>query len=194
VRRELRITGYGGQGVILSAYVLGRAATLHQGLHATMTQSFGPEARGSACSAQIVLSDEPIDYPYVRRVDLLVAMSQEGFDLHVGGLADDGVLIVDEDLVELGRHAERPNTFACPATRIAEELGRRIVQNMAMLGFVTAVVDFLDVDAVRQAIESSVPAGTGELNLKAFEGGHAYYRDSAGTGHRGRDRRHTVGA
>jgi 2-oxoglutarate ferredoxin oxidoreductase subunit gamma len=194
MRREMRITGYGGQGVILSAYVLGRAATLHAGLHATMTQSFGPEARGSACSAQLIVSDDPIDYPYVRTVDTLVAMSQEGFDLHVGGLADEGLLIYEQDLVDLRERAERPHSFGCPATRIAEELGRRIVQNMAMLGFVTAVSDVLTVDAVRNAIRDSVPSGTEELNIRAFEGGYEYYRDPGRADHRGRDRGHPVGA
>lgn len=194
MRREIRITGYGGQGVILSAYVLGKAATLHEGLHATMTQSFGPEARGSACSAQLIVSDEPIDYPYVRQVDTLVAMSQEGFDLHVRGLSDAGLLIFEEDLVDLKEHGKRENNYGCPATRIAENLGRRIVQNMAMLGFVTAVTELFAMDSVKEAIRDSVPPGTETLNLRAFEDGYEYLKDPGRLGDRGRHRGDPVGA
>jgi 2-oxoglutarate ferredoxin oxidoreductase subunit gamma len=194
MRKEVRVTGYGGQGVILSAYVLGKAATLFQGLHATMTQSFGPEARGSACSAQLVISDEPIAYPYVKKVDVLIAMSQEGFDKHIGSLKEDGRLIYEEDLVDLGEHAGRAMNFGVPATRIAEDLGRRIVQNMAMLGFVAATADLVTAESMRKAILSSVPEGTGDLNLKAFEGGHGYQHDAERAGDRGRDLGHPVGA
>jgi 2-oxoglutarate ferredoxin oxidoreductase subunit gamma len=194
VRKEVRITGYGGQGVILSAHILGKAATLYQGLHATMTQSFGPEARGSACSAQLVVSDEPIAYPYVKKTDFLIAMSQEGFDLHIGSLKEDGVLIYEKDLVKLGEHENRPNSFGAPATRIAEELGRRIVLNIAMLGYVGAVTDLVSADALKEAIAASVPEGTEELNLRAFEGGYGYHHDPERAGDRGRDLGHPVGA
>ena len=193
-RREIRITGYGGQGVILSAHILGKAATLFDGLHATMTQSFGPEARGSACSAQLVVSDEPIAYPYVKKTDYLIAMSQEGFDLHIGTLKDDGVLIYEEDLVKLGEHEGRPNSFGVPATRIAEGLGRRIVLNIAMLGFVATTADLVTADSLRQAVAASVPDGTEELNLKAFEGGHGYHHDAERSGDRGRNLGDPVGA
>ena len=188
MRREVRITGYGGQGVILSAHILGKAATIYDGRHATMTQSFGPEARGSACSAQLVISDEPIDYPYLREMDVLVAMSQEGFDLFIDKLKEGGVLIVEQDLVRLDRHADRPRTFAVPATRIAENLGRRIVQNMAMLGYVGAMTDLVQVDSLRQAIASSVPTGTEDLHLTAFEGGYAFHREKERVGGGGRNR------
>ncbi len=194
MRKEVRLTGYGGQGVILSAHVLGKAATLFEGLEATMTQAFGPEARGSACSAQLVISDEPIDYPYVRKVDVLVAMSQEGFDLYIGGLKDDGILLYEQDLVDLRENADRPNSFGVPATRIAEELGRRIVLNMAMLGFTAKMGDLVSAESVRKSIEESVPPGTEELNLKAFEGGYGYHSDAERAGDRGRNIGDPVGA
>ena len=159
-----------------------------------MTQSFGPEARGSACSAQLIVSDEQIDYPYVRQVDTLVAMSQEGFDLHAPGLGDKGQLIYEQDLVDLRKYAGREHNFACPATRIAEDLGRRIVQNMAMLGFVTAVTELFAMDSVKAAIRDSVPAGTETLNLRAFEDGYEYLRDPGRLGNRGRHSGDTVGA
>ena len=96
---EIRIAGFGGQGVILSAIVLGKAASIHQGAFATMTQNFGPEARGGACSAQLVLSDSPILYPYVTQPDILVVMSQEAYVRFAPELKDGGILIVEQDMV-----------------------------------------------------------------------------------------------
>src|SRR5437764_13331799 len=98
---ELRIAGFGGQGVILSAIVLGKAASIYQGAFATMTQSFGPEARGGACSAQLIVSDAPILYPYVTQPDILVVMSQEAFGKFAPELKDGGILIVEQDLVRV---------------------------------------------------------------------------------------------
>ena len=96
---EIRISGFGGQGVIRCGYIIGKTAALFDGKHATLTQSFGPEARGSACSAQLVVSDEPIAYPYVKKTDYLIAMSQEGYSKSIGELRPGGMLIYEKDLV-----------------------------------------------------------------------------------------------
>ena len=101
---EIRIAGFGGQGVILSAVVIGKAGCIFQDGYSTMTQSFGPEARGGACSAQVILSDQPVLYPYVSRPDILVVMSQEAYTLFSPQLKDDGILIIEEDLVRIGDH------------------------------------------------------------------------------------------
>jgi len=171
---EVRIAGFGGQGVILSAIVLGRAASIHQGAFATMTQSFGPEARGGACSAQLVLSDSPVLYPYVTKPDILVVMSQEASTRFVPELKDDGILIVEQDLVRVDELKGEIKVFSVPATRLAEELGKRMVLNSVMVGFFTAVTHLLEADAVRKAVADSVPAAFRELNLKAFEKGFEY--------------------
>ncbi|MBZ5574547.1 MAG: 2-oxoacid:acceptor oxidoreductase family protein, partial [Acidobacteriia bacterium] len=136
---EVRIAGFGGQGVILSAIVLGKAASIYQGAFATMTQNFGPEARGGACSAQLVLSDSPVLYPYVTRPDILVVMSQEAYTRFVPELKDGGMLIVDQDLVRVDELKADIKVFSVPATRLAEELGKRMVLNSVMVGFFTAV-------------------------------------------------------
>ncbi len=171
---EIRIAGFGGQGVILSAIVLGKAASIHQGEFATMTQSFGPEARGGACSAQLLLSDSPILYPYVSRPDILVVMSQEAYTRFVPELKDGGTLIVEQDLVRVCDLQSHAKVFSVPATRLAEELGKRMVLNVVMVGFFTAVTKLLDRDAVRKAVADSVPASFRELNLKAFDKGFEY--------------------
>jgi len=171
---EIRIAGFGGQGVILSAIVLGKAASIFQGEFATMTQNFGPEARGGACSAQLVLSDTPILYPYVTKPDILVVMSQEAYVRFIPELKDGGILIIEEDLVRVSDLGKEIQVYSVPATRIAETLGKRMVLNSVMVGFFTAVTHLLDPDAVGKAVADSVPASFRDLNLKAFEKGLEY--------------------
>jgi len=171
---EVRIAGFGGQGVILSAIVLGKAASIYQGAFATMTQSFGPEARGGACSAQLVLSDSPVLYPYVTKPDILVVMSQEAYTKFAPELKDGGILIVEQDLVRVDDLKGDIKVFSVPATRLAEELGKRMVLNSVMIGFFTAVTQLVEPEAVRKAVADSVPPAFKELNLKAFEKGFEY--------------------
>jgi 2-oxoglutarate ferredoxin oxidoreductase subunit gamma len=147
---ELRIAGFGGQGVILSAIILGRAASIYEGAYATMTQNFGPEARGGACSAQLLLSDEPILYPYVTQPDIMVVMSQEAYTRFVPKLKEGGTLIVEQDLVHLTDLPRQTKVYSCPATRLAEELGKKMVLNSVMVGFFAAVTKLLEAEAVRK--------------------------------------------
>lgn len=171
---EIQFAGFGGQGVILSAIIVGKAASIFQGDHATMTQSFGPESRGGACSAQVVLSDSPILYPYVTRPDVLVAMSQEAYTRFGTELKDGGLLVVEQDLVHVAKPEDGIRLYGVPATRLAEELGRRMVLNMVMVGFFAAVTGLVTPDALHRAIEDSVPPGLRDLNLRAFEKGYDF--------------------
>jgi 2-oxoglutarate ferredoxin oxidoreductase subunit gamma len=178
-RTEIRITGLGGQGVVLAGYVIGRACAVQAGRHATMMQSFGPEARGSACSASLVICDSEVLYPYAQHLDVLVALSGEGYERYHHELKQDGVLIHEKDLV----HPHLPpgrRVYAVPSTRIAESLGRPIVQNIVMLGFFAGVTRLVSPDEIREAVRLSVPAGTEELNLKAFDVGWAYFDAECG--------------
>lgn len=177
-RTEIRITGFGGQGVVLSGYIIGRACAIGAGKHATMIQSFGPEARGSACSATLVVSDTEVLYPYVRRPDIFVAMSAEGYDSYRDELKDDGLLIFEQDLVHPAFKQGQP-AFGIPSTRIAEGLGRSLVQNIVMLGFLTAVTRIVTREQMREAVKASVPAGTEELNLTAFDRGYEHAEKAA---------------
>ena len=171
---EIRVAGFGGQGVILSAIVLGKAASIYQGEYATMTQNFGPEARGGACSAQLMLSDQPVLYPYVTQPDVLVVMSQEAYTKFAPELKDGGTLLIERDLVRVSEMPAQTRIYSIPATRIAEELGKRMVLNIVMVGFFAAVTQLLKPDAVRNAIADSVPSSFRELNLKAFDKGYEY--------------------
>lgn len=173
-QREIRIAGFGGQGVILCGMILGRAATIYADRFATLTQSFGPEARGGACAVQVIVADKPVLYPYVTSPDILAVMSQEAAGKFVQELRPGATLIVEEDLVSLKQTPEGVLLRKVPATRLAEEIGPKIVQNIVMVGFITAVTGLLPVDAVRQSIRRSVPEGTETINLMAFERGYRY--------------------
>ena len=174
---EIRISGFGGQGVILSAIVIGKAGCIFENGFSTMTQSFGPEARGGACSAQVILSNEPILYPYVTRPDILVTMSQEAYSLFTPQLKEDGILIIEQDLARVEKLPPGVHVYAVPATRLAEELGKRTVLNIVMVGFFAAVTNVLEPEAVRQAVADSVPDPFRELNLKAFDKGFEYGKE-----------------
>ena len=170
----IRFAGFGGQGVIMAGMIVGRAACIYDSKNATLIQSFGPEARGSACSAQLIISPEPILYPYLDYSDILVALSQEAYVRFVPALKPEGTLILEEDLVKpiSNGHAER--AYAIPATRIAEQVGRKLVLNVVMVGFTAAITGVISADAARQAIRDSVPQGTESLNLEAFEKGLSF--------------------
>ena len=172
-RTEIRITGFGGQGVVLAGHIIGRACAIHAELNATMIQSFGPEARGSACSATLVVADSEVLYPYIQRPDIFVVMSTEGYEKYHADLKDDGVLVYEQDLVQ-PKFRKGQRAFGVPSTRIAESLGRTIVQNIVMVGFLAGVTGLVSSEAMREAVLGSVPAGTEELNLKAFESGLEY--------------------
>src|SRR4051812_49384058 len=154
---EIRIAGFGGQGVILAAAVIGKACAIFDGHYATMTQSFGPEARGGSSSAQVILATEPILYPYVTQPEILVVMSQEACTRFVPQLKPGGLLITEQDLVRVGQMPNGVRAFGVPATRLAEELGRKVVLNIVMVGFFGAVTNLLDPDSLRKAVEDSVP-------------------------------------
>ncbi|MFO8059065.1 MAG: 2-oxoacid:ferredoxin oxidoreductase subunit gamma [Bacillota bacterium] len=173
-RKELRFAGFGGQGIVLSGVVIGAAAAVFGDRFASQTQSYGPEARGGACKSEVVISDEPVDYPMAMDLQVLVTMSQEALDKYVGDLRDGGTLIVDEDLVR--RLPDENGSFTLhkiPATTVAEkELGRRIVANMVMLGALVGITGIVSREELEEAVKVSVPAGTEELNLSAVKRGY----------------------
>jgi len=171
---EIRIAGFGGQGVILCAAIIGKAAAIHEDGFATMTQSFGPEARGGACSAQVILSDMPVLYPYVTNPDVLVVMSQEAYTRFAPEVKPGGVLLVERDLVRLSDLSKPAKIFSVPATRLAEDLGKKMVLNVVMVGFFGAVTGLISPESLRKAVADSVPAAFQELNLRAFDKGFEY--------------------
>ena len=167
----MRIAGFGGQGIILAGIILGTAGFL-DGKHVTQVQSYGPEARGGACKAEVVISNDPIHYPLVQMADFLLAMSQEALDRYIGNISPDGVLIIDSDLV---RETQFNSIIRIPATEMAsQKLKRSIVANMIMLGALLRATNIVSRKALEKAIYENVPKGTEELNKKALELGYNY--------------------
>ena len=139
-----------------------------------MIQSFGPEARGSACSSQVIVSAEPIAYPYITIPQIMIVMSQEAYSKFSPELASGGVLITEEELIIPHNLRKDIKHFSIPATRIAEDCGKRFVINIVMMGFMTAVTSLINPEAMRKAVTASVPKGTEELNLSAFNRGYEF--------------------
>ncbi|MGA2914236.1 MAG: 2-oxoacid:acceptor oxidoreductase family protein [Methanoregula sp.] len=169
MRHEVRFSGFGGQGIILSAVILGRAAVMHDNKFAVQTQVYGPEARGGASMSALIIDDAPILYPKVATPDIYVIMSQEGFEKYGAGARKDAIMLIDSTLVY-----SRPDCryIEIPATREAKEtLGRDIVANIVMLGALVASTHIVSEAALEKAILDSVPKGTEALNLKAMKKG-----------------------
>jgi 2-oxoglutarate ferredoxin oxidoreductase subunit gamma len=171
---ELQFAGLGGQGVILAGMTVGRGLAIFENYHVSLTQSFGPEARGSACSVQLVVSSQPVHYPYVDRPHILAVLSQEAYFRFAPRLQAEGILLLEEDLVQPNDGRPDARVYRVPATRLAEELGRRMVMNMVVVGFFTAVTGLLRVESARHAVSESVPRGTEALNLAAFDRGYQH--------------------
>lgn len=173
-RTEVRLSGAGGQGIVLAGQILGQAASLYEkGKSATFTQSYGPEARGGACSAEVVISNESVGYPYVVNPQVLVIMSQEAYNRYVPGLSPKTLVIIDPDLVKPGA-SHNTNILSIPATSLARDMGRVVVANIIMLGFLATVSNVVSAKALKESILATVPEGTGEFNIKAFTAGYEY--------------------
>ena len=180
-RLEVRLSGFGGQGIVLAGRILGTSVSLFDGKNAVFTQSYGPEARGGACSADVVISEGLVHYPKVTRPDILVFMSEEAKHTYGKLLERETTVIIDQDLVRRdGLEGRCERIFSIPSTRFAEELGRKMVANIVMLGFLTSVTGVVRYDSMRNAILDSVPKGTEELNTKAFEKGYQYGQEGKG--------------
>lgn len=178
-RNEIRLCGYGGQGIILAGYIVGQAASVFEHKYATFIGDYGPEARGGACRADVVISDGREAYPYISAPLILVAMSQQAYDKYHPQNHGETLVIIDADLVKPVPSSHR--LLHIPARRIAEELGRVAVANAVMLGFISAVTDIVSADSMKKSLLASVPKGTEELNMKAFERGYAYGVEKLGS-------------
>jgi 2-oxoglutarate ferredoxin oxidoreductase subunit gamma len=172
VRQNVRLSGFGGQGIILAGYLLGKAAAIYGGREAVFTQSYGPEARGGACAAQVSIDDEPITYPHFDHADILVAMSQEAYETYGPTARPQATIIVDSDLV----NPNGTGMARAPFTRTAEELGKRVVANVVMLGYLTGRTGIVERGAMEEAIRTELKPRVVNLNLRAFGRGHELAR------------------
>jgi 2-oxoglutarate ferredoxin oxidoreductase subunit gamma len=176
MKKEIRICGFGGQGVILAGFIIGKAASVYMDYQAVQSQSYGPEARGGAARSEVIISDEKIGYPRPLSVDCLVAMSQESFDSYRDDIRDDTVIILDPDLVK--KHDIGRPLYKVHGQQIAEELGNKIVTNIVMVGAFTSIYDILESEAVKKSVIDSVPQRFTKLNVAAFERGFEAGKDA----------------
>lgn len=168
-RTNIRLSGFGGQGIIMAGVIIAKAAVEHDGIYATQTQSYGVESRGGACMANVVLSSEIIDYPEPEELDILVAMSQMALDRYIGDLVPNGTLILDSGLATSIPDDLTVAVYGIPATRSADErLGRNIVANVVMLGAVAKLTGAVSISGLIAAMEDSVPQHMMEINERAI--------------------------
>jgi len=169
-RYSVRVAGFGGQGVITLGYVLAKAASLHDGLNALMTQSYGPEARGGSCRSDVIISEAPIDYPKTGAVDALVALSLESYNSFNGSVKEGGVIIYENGLIEVKRKRKGISYHGIPALMTAKNIGNSLAANMVMLGAVQAITGQVTLEGLRDSINDRFPRFV-ELNIKALEEG-----------------------
>jgi 2-oxoglutarate ferredoxin oxidoreductase subunit gamma len=168
---EVRLCGLGGQGVVLAGQILGRAA-VYEGLNVVQTQSYGAEARGSSAKSEVIMSDGKIGFPLVRHCDVLVAMSQKSLDMYAKDLKEDGVLIVDERLVEQVPEGLKAEMHKIAATKTAESAFKsKLYANMVMLGAVTKITKLVTANSMEKAIAEGLPENARKINIDAFRRG-----------------------
>jgi len=164
---EIRLSGSGGQGLILAGLILAEAAAIYEGKNAVQTQSYGPEARGGASKSEVIISNSEILYPKTTRLDYLLALNQESCDKYAHDLKDDGLLLVDTDAVE---HVPPVKSISLPLVRTArEKIGRVMTTNIISLGALVGISHVVSPKALEKAVLKRVPRGTEQINLKALE-------------------------
>ena len=172
-RTEIQLGGFGGQGIMSAGKIIGMAAAVYNKLEACFTQSYGPEARGGAAGSQVIISSSPIHHPHLTQPSSMIIMSQGAYEKYIGDLAPGGVLLIDNELVNLpDDHRDDIKTRGIPATRIAGDAGNNRAANTVMLGFWTAVEGIVDKKAMEESVAESVPQKTVDLNLAVFEAGY----------------------
>lgn len=170
-RYEIRLCGSGGQGLILAGLILAEAAAVYDGKNAVQTQSYGPESRGGFSSSVVIISNQDIDYPKATKVDVLLALTQETVNRYSGDIKDDGILIVDEEMVRdvpVGKY----KIYRLPIIAIARtKVGKLIVANIVALGVIIGLTKVVSIDTIKKSLFSKIPKGTERLNFMALEAG-----------------------
>ncbi|MFZ5651741.1 MAG: 2-oxoacid:acceptor oxidoreductase family protein [Bacillota bacterium] len=170
MRKEIKLAGFGGQGIILMGILLTHAAGYFEGKEVAQTQSYGPEARGGACRTEVVISDEQIDYIKTLNPDVSVFMSQPALDKYIKEINSETTQVfVDQTLV-----SEIPikikHLYHIPATKLADEnCGNKMVANTVMLGALVKITNLISIEALKGAISKQLPAKIQDINFKALE-------------------------
>lgn len=165
---EMRLSGSGGQGLILAGIILAEAALL-DGKLAIQSQSYGPEARGGASKSEVLISDRPIHYPKVTKPNLVLAMTQEAVNKYTKDLPADGILVIDTTFVkEVPNHVKKVYKLAI-TEESAAKLGKILFANIIALGAIAGITGIVSMESLTKAVLHRVPAGTEEVNKKALD-------------------------
>jgi 2-oxoglutarate ferredoxin oxidoreductase subunit gamma len=178
MRFEIRVTGSGGQGAITIGHILGSAAALYDSKEAVITEGYSPYITGGWSRADVVISDEPVDYPLVSKLDALVTMNQEGLDLNATLVKTYGLIVVESQLVDISKMKADRRIFSVPATAQATTLGRKLLSNIVMLGALVGAISAVSKGAVEKALAERFPKYV-DLNLKALNSGYELTRRPA---------------
>lgn len=175
-RTDIRISGAGGQGVILSGIILAEASAIYDGTNAVQTQAYGPEARGGASRSEVIISEEKVNYPKVIKADILVALTQEAYDKYSSDLKSGGTLIIDS---VINQEAELEGEICdLPLLEVTKEkLGTKRVANIVALGILARVTSVVSIEALKNVIPKRVPEDTEEINLQALKLGQRLVED-----------------
>jgi 2-oxoglutarate ferredoxin oxidoreductase subunit gamma len=176
-RSELKIVGFGGSAVVLVGNIIGQAVAVFGNGYATFSQGYTPETRGSYSDADIVLSDEPVGYPYAVKPNVLVTLTQDAYNKYTQEVSPETLVIVDPDQVKPDL-ARTPSLLTIPVNKMGRELGGRVA-NVVLVGFLAAITDLVPADALRKSVLASAQTsghgrGPSDLNIKAFEMGYKY--------------------
>ncbi|MBN2380202.1 2-oxoacid:acceptor oxidoreductase family protein [candidate division WOR-3 bacterium] len=168
MRTEVRLSGRGGQGLITAGIILAEACGVYEGKEVVQTQSYGPEARGGASRAEVVISDHQIRYPRAYDPDILVALSQEAFDRFAPQMKEAGLIFTDSFYVK----TDHKSIIDIPFSETArDEIGREVVTNILMLGVLSATTGIVKLDSLKLAVKSRVRSAFIEMNMKALDVG-----------------------
>jgi 2-oxoglutarate ferredoxin oxidoreductase subunit gamma len=180
-RLEIRLAGFGGQGIVTIGRILGTAFTVYDKRNSVNTQSYGPESRGGACRSEVVVSDDEINYPYVRRADIFLALSQQSFDNYIKELKEDGKLLIDPNSVEPTTVNGSSTIYRVPTMELAHDIGSIKYQNSVALGALYPLINTVTKEeSLRKALSKNVPEKTVSANLEAFEKGKTYIQTQYG--------------
>lgn len=170
-RYEIRLSGSGGQGLVLAGVILAEAAAIYDNHYAVQSQSYGPEARGGASKSEVIIGSEPISYPKAVKPDLLLALNQESFNKYAGSIREGGIVIADSDFVEV-KQPGKYQYIPIPMIDLARtQVGREMVVNIVCLGIIQELTDIVTMESLQKAVAKRVPKGTEDMNLKALRVG-----------------------
>lgn len=168
-RTEIRLAGEGGQGMILAGIILAEAAAIYDGKKVVQSQSYGPEARGGASKSEVIIANGEIDFPEVLQADILIVLSQEGYDKYIGEVKAGGLIIMDIDNV---KKVPETDAIQLSITKLAiDATGRAITANVVALGALVEITGIVSKEAISKAVAARAPKGTQEINQAALEAG-----------------------